>query len=192
VFDLERNRIRFSSPQDGYIFDIRANGKPVRVSWPVSDKAYWLGLDRNGNGQIDSGAELFGNATPLKGGGVALHGYIALAEFDDNRDGRIDSADRIYRRLVLWRHPLPSGAGALADEYRTLADAGVRWISLAFSETERRDEWGNWFRYRSKIRIDNSETRWSYDVFLAEAPRDITTAGPACHDRRADVAACSR
>ena len=125
MFDLSNNGLRFSSPQDGYVFDIRANGKPVRVSWPLSENTYWLALDRNGNGAIDNGAELFGNVTPLQGGGTAAHGYIPLGEFDDNDDGRIDRQDKIYTRLVLWRHPLPVASVAKPDEYRTLADASA-------------------------------------------------------------------
>ncbi len=183
VFDLDVNRIAFSSPQEGFVFDIRANGRPVRVSWPTSDRAYWLALDRNGNKRIDDGSELFGNATRLKAGGIAEHGYIALGEFDDDRNGRIDAADPIYSQLVLWRHPL-SAPGLESDEYRTLADSGVKSISLQFSESNKRDRWGNWFRYRAAIRIQDSETRWSYDVFLAEAPKVVTTAGPSCQGGR--------
>jgi len=59
-------------------------------------------LDRNGNGLVDGGDELFGNNTRLRDGRRAPHGYIALAELDDNGEGQIDSRDAAFVRLRLW------------------------------------------------------------------------------------------
>jgi hypothetical protein len=167
VINLRDGDIRFSSPLDGVLFDIMANGAAVRISWPVSPRTYWLALDRNMNGRVDNGSELFGNYTRLSNGQLAPNGYAALAEFDENADGRIDSSDPIYGALVLWRHPIGESAGR-PDEYVHLADAGVTSISLAFRESRRSDEWGNEFRYRSKVMIGN-KARWSYDVFVVIA-----------------------
>src|ERR1043165_1278367 len=63
------------------VFDIAATGQPVRIGWTAAgaDEAF-LCLDRNHNGRIDNGAELFGSATPLKDGSRALNGFPALAE----------------------------------------------------------------------------------------------------------------
>jgi hypothetical protein len=147
------------------LFDIFATGRPVLVSWPLSSSAYWLALDRNSNGQIDNGGELFGNATLLRSGRKAPHGYIALAEFDDNQDGRIDENDEVFSRLVLWRSPLPQGGSDPADEIRRLSTAGVTAISLRVQEIGRKDRWGNLFKYRAKVEV-GGRSRWSYDVFL--------------------------
>ena len=78
------------------LFDIDADGYSESVTW-VSPEARdaFLFLDRNGNGIVDDGSELFGDATYLFSGEIAQHGYEALAEFDlfeygGNGDGVID------------------------------------------------------------------------------------------------------
>jgi hypothetical protein len=148
------------------LFDIFANGRPVRVSWPSSERAYWLALDRNGNGVIDSGAELFGNVTKLANGNKAAHGYLALAELDTNADGVIDPKDPAFLRLLLWRRPLPTATSQLGDEYIPLSGSVVRSIRLDVQEVGKRDEWGNRFRFRARVLLSNEIPRWSYDVFL--------------------------
>ena len=166
IVDLDDNGIKFAAPSEGMLFDIFANGRLVRISWPSSERAYWLALDRNGNGAIDSGAELFGNATKLANGKKAAQGYLALAELDANADGVIDANDPAFSRLLLWRRPLPTGTSQLADEYIPLSGSAVRSILLDVQEVGKRDEWGNRFRYRALVLLSNGIPRWSYDVFL--------------------------
>ena len=180
IIDLSNSSLRFVSEFEGILFDIFDNGRPVRVSWPSNDEtaAYWLALDRDGNGRIDDGGELFGNATRLASGTKAPHGYAALAEFDSNRDGLIDGSDPVYDRLVLWRRPLPAGAVQLADEIRPLRGS-VTAISLDIQELPRRDRWGNTFRYRSRVTLASGESRWSYDVFLQHERTSASEAPPS-------------
>ncbi|MBA3240975.1 MAG: hypothetical protein H0T60_07080 [Acidobacteria bacterium] len=63
VIDVLGDGINLTSAADGVMFDITAKGRPKHFSWIRGDDA-WLALDRNGNGMIDNGAELFGNYTP--------------------------------------------------------------------------------------------------------------------------------
>ncbi len=76
-------------------------GSPTATDWPTANTP-WIALDRNGDGAIDSGAELFGSDTVLPGGATATNGFFALAALDANHDGRIDASDPGFAQLVLW------------------------------------------------------------------------------------------
>ncbi len=69
--------------------------------WPTAATP-WLAMDRDGDGAITSGAELFGDATIVANGRTATHGFDALASLDSNGDHRIDRADPMFASLVLW------------------------------------------------------------------------------------------
>jgi hypothetical protein len=73
----------------------------VITDWPTSTTP-WLALDRNLNGKIDDGSELFGSATLLASGEAARNGFVALRELDSNVDGQIDSEDAEWGRLLVW------------------------------------------------------------------------------------------
>ncbi|NOY73043.1 MAG: hypothetical protein GXP14_11860, partial [Gammaproteobacteria bacterium] len=75
----------------GVLFDQNGDGVKRATGWVASDDGL-LALDRNGNGTIDNGTELFGNSTPTAGG-TAADGLSALADLDTNADGRVDASD---------------------------------------------------------------------------------------------------
>jgi hypothetical protein len=76
-------------------------GAPVASEWPTA-RTPWLALDRDGDGAITSGAELFGDATALPDGRTAATGYAALAALDANHDGVIDRDDPAFASLLVW------------------------------------------------------------------------------------------
>lgn len=115
ILDLDGNGIDITSLEDGVQFDIDGDGSVDQTAWIRGADAL-LALDRNGDGEINDGRELFGDQNGAK------DGFEELAKFDDNLDGLIDEMDGVFSSLVLLR----------ADgSQQNLADAGIRAISLS-------------------------------------------------------------
>lgn len=178
VIDILGDGFSLTNAADGVDFDLSAIGVKSRVSWisTYSDDVF-LTLDRNGNGLIDDGTELFGNVTPQQTPpiGVPRNGFLALAEYDEllnggNSDGVIDHNDAVFDSLRLWRDVNHNGTSEITELYR-LSDLNVAALSLDFKESRRRDTWGNAFRYRAHVYGASSMSvgRWAYDVLLLES-----------------------
>ena len=173
IISLSRNGYHLTSATDGVAFDLNADGSPERIAWTSANSDdVFLALDRNGNGQIDNGKELFGNVTDQPAS-PHRNGFLALAVFDNpenggNGDGIIDKRDTVYPLLRLWRDSNHNGISE-PNELFTLVATAVRSISLDFSTSFRTDSNGNVFRYRARINAgtNSSVALWAYDVFLA-------------------------
>lgn len=173
IIDTHGDGFTLSSPESGVDFNFAGNGVMVRTSWtiPNSDDVF-LVLDRNGNGKVDDGTELFGNYTPQPPSPTP-HGYRALAVFDafsegGDNDGFISEKDTVFSSLRLWKDVNHNGISE-PEELYTLPDLNVWAISLDYKLSKRTDEFGNQFRYRSRVFDGKGSSigRWSWDVFFS-------------------------
>lgn len=98
VIDLDGDGIETKKVGSAY-FDLNNDGLSERSGWVSPDDGL-LVHDRNGDGRISNGAELFGNHSILNNGKTAGNGFQALAEYDNNGDGLINADDEIGRAHV--------------------------------------------------------------------------------------------
>ena len=181
VLDMAGDGYRLTSVRRGVTFDLDADGVPEQVAWTRagSDEAF-LALDRNRNGVIDSGAELFGNHTPAyadRAEPVSEHGFMALRFAEGPSygspsapDDRIDARDAVFSRLLVWTDRNHNGFSE-PDELQRLSDTHVAAISTDFRESRRRDRHGNQFRLRARSWWQDGSVHPVFDVWLLR--RDV-------------------
>ena len=102
-----------------WLFDIDGDGKMEDISMLSKGNAF-LALDRDENGTIDNGSELFGAATG--------NGFKELAEFDEDGNGWIDENDSVFEKLKVWRKD-SSGNDSLVS--LKAADVGAIYLGAA-------------------------------------------------------------
>jgi hypothetical protein len=177
LLDIERDGFHLSGADRAVSFDINADGFPDTISWTqIGEDEAFLCLDRNHNGSIDDGSELFGYATQLRTGRLARVSYRALAELDDSRsggngDGRIDAQDGQFSELCAWVDGNHDGISQAA-EIRSLPEVGVEYLEYGYRPLRLYDSFGNLFRYVSRVGVRDASgeiVSWpTYDVIFTE------------------------
>lgn len=120
VINLDTDVAEFSDQK--FFFDLDADGELDEIS-QLDAKSGYLALDKNGDGAINDGSELFGT----KSG----DGFADLAKYDEDGNGWIDENDPIWSKLKIWCKD-ENGNDVL---YR-LADKGVGAICLQKAATD--------------------------------------------------------
>ena len=158
VIDLDGNSFEFSGLDDPVYFDIDGDGEIERIGW-TSDRGgdAFLAMDRNSDRVINSGAELFGEATVLADGKLAPNGYVALLEIDDpayggNNNRKVDRGDRGFGELLVWLDENHDGISQ-KHELQKLKKHGIDWISLDYFEAQLEDEHGNRVIFGSPVQL---------------------------------------
>lgn len=155
VLDLSGNGFQFTNAECGVDFDIMRVDRLVRLAWTERWRDdVFLALDRDDNGWITDGGELFGNFTEQPKSSEP-NGYNALALFDSpgfggNGDSKIDGYDEVYGVLLLWHDSNHNGTSEARELY-TLEEAGVDAIYLDYWRSHEQDEHGNELRYFGRV-----------------------------------------
>ncbi len=137
-----------AAPTTAAAFDIHGGtGTCVRADWP-SAATPWLALDRDRDGQIAGGHELFGAATRMSAGTGAHNGFQALAELDSDRDGKISPNDARWDELVLWADH-DADRRSTQWELLPLASFEILEIDLGYADRPSCDARGNCGRERA-------------------------------------------
>ena len=128
ILDLDGDGLEITPLSKGILFDTNGDSIKTGTAWAGADDAL-LVRDLNGNGQIDSGAELFGDNTVLANGSKASNGYTALADLDSNANGKMDAGDAAFNDLRIWRDLNQDGISQ-ATELRNLSQICITSIGV--------------------------------------------------------------
>lgn len=157
ILDVAGEGFQLSDAEEGVVTDMVIPGHRIRFAWPKqgSHNAF-LWLDNH----------LFGNSTPQPASDNP-NGFAALAVYDSNGDGVIDSKDPVFTNLRLWIDSNHDGV-VQSNELFTLPSLGVYSISLQYQQDKYIDQFGNHFNYRGRLRSSAANVdRTVYDVWLS-------------------------
>ena len=178
VIDVANNGFNLTNASEGVVFNLNGIGGPEKLAWTSGDcDDAWLVMDRNGNGTIDDGTELFGDVTPQPDPPASerKNGFRALAEYDKlanggNGNGQIESGDSVFSSLRLWQDTNHDGLSQ-PSELHGLPSKKVAGIELDYKLSKKTDNHGNQFSFRAKVKSSNGEQlgRWAWDVYLVKS-----------------------
>ena len=155
---------QLTSAPNGVSFDLDANGQAEMIGWTRADSdVALLAIDRNGDGRITGGDELFGNHTVPN----AVNGFEALARMDYELAGivrtSIHPGDVLFDQLLLWIDRNHNGISE-PDELDRAGEV-LSEISFEYRTSQRRDEFGNIYRWKGQAMI-GARTRPIWDVLF--------------------------
>lgn len=129
ILDINKNGFDIETKKYGAHFDLNCDGFAEKINWTRKDAI--LALDKNHNGAIDDGSEVFGDYHLLADGIKAKNGFEALAQYDTNGDGVIDENDEIFDQLRLW---VDENGDGVSDqgELKSLKDMHIKAINLDY------------------------------------------------------------
>jgi hypothetical protein len=172
ILDLNGDGVRTQSIASGVKFDLFADGQSINTGW-VSGGDGLLVLDRNHDGTINDGSELFGSSTKLANGKNATDGYAALRELDTNHDGIISNTDASFGDLRVWVDSNSDGISQ-SGEMHTLQSLDIASIDLTTTAGLASDN-GNLLGITSNYQTTDGQTHAVADVWFA-ADKDGTNA----------------
>lgn len=175
IVDLGQDGIHLGQKGHGVMFDLYGTGTLVKSQWtaPQGNEAFLI-YDKNGNGLVDSGLEMFTNYNPLiLENRIAPNGFVDLAQYDQpilggNDDGLISDDDQIWQELLLWLDKNADGVATL-NEMLKLADVGLTRLNTIPKDNNRQDPAGNRLPLWAWAKADNVQGNSKFkmvDVFF--------------------------
>ena len=172
ILDLNGDGVKTLSISSGVKFDLFAEGQSINTGW-VSSGDGLLVLDRNGDGVINNGTELFGSSTQLANGQKAPDGYAALRELDSNGDGIISADDALFAELRVWVDSNSDGINE-SGEVKTLASLGITSINARAAVNLSTDN-GNLIGLTSSYETADGATHAAADVWFVADKSSATS-----------------
>jgi Ca2+-binding RTX toxin-like protein len=166
VLDLDRDGIETMALTDGAYFDLDKNGFAEMTGWASSDDGI-LALDKDNDGTIDDGGEVFGNNTLLANGQKAANGFQALTQYDTNTDGKIDSDDAVFSQLKVWQD-MDGDGYSTPDELFSLSELGIKSINTGYADSTFVDANGNEHKQVGSFTWDDNTTSTAADVWFTK------------------------
>ena len=148
IIDLDGDGIETVSLDEGVFFDQSSDGFAELSSWVDTDDGIIV-HDKNNNGIIDNGNEIFGDNYIKENGTKASSGFDALSDFDSNQDGVVNNQDANFSSLKVLK-----GDGTLL----TMDDAGISSINLSSQNKNTQDENGNILLTQGSYTKTNGQT----------------------------------
>ena len=139
VLDLDKDG--GISPSRRAYFDYDGDGVRELGSWFSSHDGL-LAIDKNKDGAINDGSELFGDAFVKENGAKAANGMDALRDIDGNGDGAVDAQDEKFADLRIWKDTNGDGVSQ-AEEIHTLEELGVVSLGTSSETVNQTDAFGN-------------------------------------------------
>lgn len=129
VFNFEGNTAELTDMK--FLFDLDGDGKEEEIS-NLSSGSGFLALDKNNDGKINDGTELFGTQSG--------NGFKDLAIYDEDGNGWIDEDDSVFKQLKIWTKNEKG-----EDSLIAIADMGIGAINLDSVSTQfsEKDEFNN-------------------------------------------------
>ncbi|WBA82171.1 calcium-binding protein [Endozoicomonas sp. GU-1] len=189
ILDLDGDGVETLNKSEGVYFDHDGNLLAEKTGW-VGKNDGLLVFDRNADGQISSGAELFGNQTTLTNGEKAANGFEALKDLDSNGDGVLNQSDEAWSKLQVWKDTDSNGV-VDSGELLSMADVGVAAINTEYATGKTTDSSGNEHRETGSFtrtdgsegkatdvwfKIDLARTRYVGDVELSDEVKALPNA----------------
>jgi len=133
VLDMDGDGFNPTTLEEGANFDLDQNGYAEKINWVSGDDAI-LAVDKNGDGTINDGSELFEEGMLLANGEYSKNGFEVLAEYDTNNDGIVDANDVDFSKLLIWKDANGNGISE-NGELISLTDAGIVAINLNYTHS---------------------------------------------------------